>query len=372
MENCTPRRLALTVAWIGLALSAAPPALAQTSGALEAQYPEIHALLVASHRAQEDVLVRVATELKEYATRMPMRTDSRLPMDHAAMDMDMTAAVAGVEEIAAYEELVAALRRAGEGGSLPNRGSPEEATGLTARLMKIVDRTQTLQMQILDIYADQGITDRISAVERVLADYLSDPEHALPAAPKSMDLLHLHPQATTFGLNFPHLRGLIWTSQWLQIAAFEPLFLLDTTEQRRAGMATVAGRFWSKLDDPPSNFPLEMPMIPTIAPGLRARHPEASTIFDNLNVLISVVADLVIHEAVVDKSAAVEEVVAAFTDPTHEVVSQYEWTLMALRHGIFDQGGPAIGTLTRSERNRSMLDHTQHGGRAVLPGMPGG
>ena len=42
---------------------------------------------------------------------------------------------------------------------------------------------------------------------------------------------------------------------------------------------------------------------------------------------------------------------------------------MALRHSIFEQGGPAIGVMTASDRNGS--GHLQHvsGAKGILPGM---
>jgi hypothetical protein len=110
-------------------------------------------------------------------------------------------------------------------------------------------------------------------------------------------------------------------------------------------------------------------MVPAISPGLRGRHPQVAAIFDNLDVLLAITTDVVLHPGVGDKEGTVEAVLDAFTNPEYEIVSLYDWTLMALRHGIYNQGGPAIGFLDRSERN-VMVEHAQHGGGMVLPGMP--
>jgi hypothetical protein len=84
---------------------------------------------------------------------------------------------------------------------------------------------------------------------------------------------------------------------------------------------------------------------------------------------VAIATDVVLHPGGGDKAETVEAVLDAFTSPDYEIVSLYDWTLMALRHGIYNQGGPAIGLLDRSERNVA-VDHAQHGGAMVLPGMP--
>ena len=58
-----------------------------------------------------------------------------------------------------------------------------------------------------------------------------------------------------------------------------------------------------------------------------------------------------------------------FTDRKYRVVEVDDWIKMALRHSIFEQGGPAIGVMTASDRNGS--GHLQHvnGGKGILPGM---
>ncbi len=58
-----------------------------------------------------------------------------------------------------------------------------------------------------------------------------------------------------------------------------------------------------------------------------------------------------------------------FTDRRYRVVEVDDWITMALRHSIFAQGGPALGTMTQSERNSA--GHLQHfgAGRASIPGM---
>ena len=49
-------------------------------------------------------------------------------------------------------------------------------------------------------------------------------------------------------------------------------------------------------------------------------------------------------------------------------LNMMQTVLTALRHRIFEQGGPALGVMTASERNGS--GHLQHlgGARGIMPG----
>jgi hypothetical protein len=186
-----------------------------------------------------------------------------------------------------------------------------------------------------------------------------------------MNIMYHYPFSTSFRRGYPKANGLVWASHWLQLALYEPLLLSRTPEQRRAGIDTTVMRFHAKLDNAPAGFPVEMPTPPAIAPELVRLHPEVAAIFDNLHMLHDVVADILTDRSVPDRRAAIDEALANFTDPQFLASSEYNWIVMSLRHGIYNQGGPALGLLTRSERNRDLThaDHTSHSGAAMLPGM---
>ena len=67
--------------------------------------------------------------------------------------------------------------------------------------------------------------------------------------------------------------------------------------------------------------------------------------------------------------AALDEVIEQFTDRKYRVVEVDDWIRMALRHSIFEQGGPATGVMTVSDRNGSATSSTSTAGRGILPGM---
>ena len=169
----------------------------------------------------------------------------------------------------------------------------------------------------------------------------------------------------------PRLRGFVWATHWLQLAASEPLDPSAVPEARRRDLRTVTDRFRRKLDygKPPDAFPTELPLAPSIAPELVSAHLRTAAIIDNLNMLHAVLADILEHPKVPNVRAALDEAIAQFTDRKDRVVDVDDWIKMALRHSIFEQGGPAIGVMTASERNGS--GHLQHlgGGKGIRPGM---
>lgn len=54
-----------------------------------------------------------------------------------------------------------------------------------------------------------------------------------------------------------------------------------------------------------------------------------------------------------DREAKMDAAAALFTNKEADKSQRAEYLPFAVRGGIYDQGGPAIGDLTRSERNRS-------------------
>ena len=95
-------------------------------------------------------------------------------------------------------------------------------------------------------------------------------------------------------------------------------------------------------------------MSPAIAPDLYTQSPEAAVILDNLNILETVLADILAYPDEQDLEAKMDTAIALFTNKDVKQIDRpLDYLLFALRGGIYDQGGPAVGDLTRSERNRS-------------------
>jgi hypothetical protein len=84
--------------------------------------------------------------------------------------------------------------------------------------------------------------------------------------------------------------------------------------------------------------------------------PDTAVILDNLNVFETVIADVLSHPNLTNKNAAANALVAQFTSRDATSDSTIDYLLFALRGGIYNQGGPAIGELSQSERNRSRAE----------------
>ena len=88
---------------------------------------------------------------------------------------------------------------------------------------------------------------------------------------------------------------------------------------------------------------------------------------DNLTMLEEVLADILASPDVEDVPGAIDEAVAYFTDPSDAVTGRYAWEIMALRHGIFFQGGYPLTVMTESERNAG--GHMHGGNMTIVRGM---
>ncbi len=239
---------------------------------------------------------------------------------------------------------------------------------LAPRANPIVTWARMLRRQIYDIYADDRITDKVVAVDEAVEHYLSRSDLALPPTPKSMAIMDDQRDSKVFGERYPKTRGLFWAYNWLQMGALDPLTVYSTPQERLAGIHATVERFREMLEDPPRSLPSHMPMAPAIAPDFVRLHPRAAAIFDNLNMMHNVIADiLVFDERTTDKRAPIDHAVDQFTDPRRFEIPEMAWIEMSLRHGIWAQGSPAIGRMQGSERNQHHSRHTQ--GRMMRPDM---
>ena len=256
----------------------------------------------------------------------------------------------------------------------------EEADAATAgyaalgtRGAEIVGWGQAFQREVLSILANPEVEDQGVALADAVRRYRSRTEVALPSAPKDMDILYGHEYALGFRTGYADLTGLLWAGHWARLAATEPFTDLDPGPERLTGIDTVTTRYFAKLSygEPPDFFPSEIPLAPAIAPGLIWESPETAMIWDNLSMLLEVLADVLASPETSDVPVAIEATLDFFMDPTVAVTDQDEWEIMALRHGIFFQGGYPLVPMTESERNADgHAAHLSGGGLVSIPGMP--
>jgi hypothetical protein len=100
-----------------------------------------------------------------------------------------------------------------------------------------------------------------------------------------------------------------------------------------------------------------------------SRRPGAAAIFDNLNIMNEVIAEVLVHPQVGDVHPAIREVVEHFTDRRYRVADPEDWG----HDGAAAQHLRAGWTSARRDdgvgRNTSgHFQHTRRGGRAMPPG----
>jgi hypothetical protein len=79
-----------------------------------------------------------------------------------------------------------------------------------------------------------------------------------------------------------------------------------------------------------------------------------------MNMFETVVADLLSYPNLANRSGLLLELTAQFTDHGDSFDTTVDYLVSALRGGIYNQGGPAIGDLAQSERNRSRMEMGMH------------
>ena len=274
------------------------------------------------------------------------------------------------------------IRRVSDGAIRAAR-DPEADSGFEAlgpRGAQLIRRAYAFHREVLAIYASQSHADRKAALDSALRTYRNGASLALPDAPKDMSILYDHVY-TSFvapkppeteprrALAYPTLTGFTWAARWYELAVVEPLERFDDGGERERGLVIVGERFRGKLSfgTPPQAFPTELPLAPAIAPGLVALHERSAAIVDNLNMMLDVISDVLVHSDVANRRAAMDDVIMRFTDRQYRCVQTEEWIVVALRHSIFAQGGHALGAMNGYERNAFSGMHGQHYGRRRAP-----
>jgi hypothetical protein len=250
---------------------------------------------------------------------------------------------------------------------------------LGAHTAEVIRRAHAFQREVLATIIGTPPPARKQALDAALQQYRSRHTSALPDAPKDMTILYDHPY-TSFvpprageteprrALAYPSLTGVMWSAHWYELAVLEPLQDFGDQVERNRGLAVVAERFRGKLSPgTPDGFPSELPLAPAIAPGFVALHERGAAIIDNLNIMLDVLTDVLVHPDIRDRRTVIDQVVAQFTDRQYRCVQTDEWIVVALRHSIYAQGGPALATMKTYERNSFYGGHGQHYGPRRAP-----
>lgn len=355
-----------------LALGAGGGAWAQSGETVRDAYPELAGLFSAFDVTQAAALDAIA-EINADPATMDARMELAMHLEmmanmtmqemmamgghsagEVAMSMDMENPY-GERETEVRVALLEQLRQEHEPSEAA--ASFQNSASLNRHTAEIFERGRRFENSLFAIYVDDSIGDKRAAVRDAVAEYMTDNMHSVSGTPKNVSLLLTHPQAGALQTGFPLLRGFLWSNQWLQLAALEAVVLQTVDSNVSGGVDTVTERYWNKMGSAGGMTmfpaPVELPMAPAIAPNLYSQSAEAAVILDNLNVLETMVADIMAYPNLDDRAGLIEALTADFTNKTENLADSMNYLLFALRGGIYNQGGPAVGELMQSERNRS-------------------
>lgn len=368
----TPAKKVLgTIACAAIIGLASQAVLAQAGDKIRSQYPQLADLFNAfdvTHAQTFEAIVSINSqpayestriELREYMDAMARMTMSEilaeLGLANGEMLMPATSSPYPDMEVAARINLSALMRTKHSDEEAANAFADNAA--INSHASEVLRRGRSFENKLFEIFMDEEIEDKHAAINAAIIDYQSDERHSVTRFTNNSEFLVEHEQATGFNTAFPLLSGLLWTQQWLQLASLEALILQSTDKQYANAMETALERFWNKIgtEGGMSMFPApsELPMAPAIAPDLYTLSPDAAIILDNLNILETVLADILSYPNVEERESKMNAAIALFTNKEVGGSHSSEYLLFALRGGIYNQGGPAVGQLMRSERNRS-------------------
>lgn len=361
---------------IGLLLAGlvSTSALAQADK-LRAEYPELAKLYNAFDVTQAEMFDAIAAINADPATQQA-RMDLKMQLEMAAnMDMhEMMAAGVGhgdsadmsMPTLGPYGELEVQARSQmgrlvrGDHADEAAAAAFIEAESIPMHAARVMSWGRQFENNLWGIYADPSTSmyEKGQSVDALVQSYVTDDaRHAVSLQPKSADLYLEHDYANGLKAAFPRLSGLLWANQWLQLASLEAIIIGQVDPQFAGNVDVTLERFWNKVGSETGMTmfpaPSEMPSAPAISPQLYSQSPQAAVIIDNLNMLEAALADIIAYPNVDDREAKIDQLVAQFTAQEDYLADEMDYLLSALRGGIFNQGGPAIGELGRSERNRS-------------------
>jgi hypothetical protein len=347
---------------------------AQNSAEIREQYPEVADLFNAFDVTQAKALEEIAAINADPATQqaqmelqmnMDMRANMTMSemmasgmMNHdgpTGMSMGMTNGPYHDLELAARVRLLEVMR--GEHDDDTAEAAFENSSAINRHTAEVFKRGRNFEKSLFTIYIDDSVNDKQAAVAAAIENYLSDDQHSVAIVPKESNYLLEHDQANGLKTAFPLMSGFLWTQQWMQLAALEAVILQGLDSQFIGGMDIALERFWNKVGSSGgmSMFPAptELPMAPAIAPDLYSQSPEAAIILDNLNLLETVITDILAYPKADNRDELMDQAVAYFTNKDTNNAQSMDYLLFALRGGIYNQGGPAVGELMQSERNRA-------------------
>jgi len=356
-----------------LCMGIAAPALLQADepGNLQLRYPELANYLNASEVLQATVFeeVSLTNDLPEamigqglLRTQLEELAESAFSHYHTSADHLAMLGPHRLIESRATPGIQALVREEFSEDEIEQ--ILEDNDSIPGVAIGILERGRVFAQTLIEIYLDDAVYDKHAAVDTALAEYLSEDTLSVADRPKNSALLSAHPFAYAFRVGFPQMSGMTWASQWLQLATLEISMIASSQNALDAGILNVTDLYVDKIARAHGSMislPTDIPTMPVIAPNFYSAHPNAAYVIDNLAALKVVIGDVLAYPDVRNRNAAIEEMVSRFTDKQEYLDEEMQYLTFVLRGGIFNQGGPALGGMVSSERNRSRLSvENQH------------
>jgi hypothetical protein len=208
---------------------------ANAQSQLNTKYPELASLFTAFDITQGELLesvvainedsstVTARNELESQLKMMASMSMSEMMAMHGHdgnMGMGMGMGSAGPYDSLEAENratLIGLLR--GNNSVADAQAAFHNSSALDEHTARVFQLGSEFEAKIFEIYLNDSISDKKAAVDAAVAEYLSDARHSMPTRPKAYSLVTDHDQATAFQTGFPKLSGLLWSNQWLQLAA---------------------------------------------------------------------------------------------------------------------------------------------------------
>ncbi len=358
------RLVACAVLWL-----LAATAYAQSPGEpSRREYESLDALLSAAATADARVFealadIGAAPALGGARAQLAVQLQARATMSMADMMASMKMQSA-MHMLGPFDELETpasqkVLALFGQPASRPAQRRELEAAALPNRAAEVLALGHEFERRVLDILESDVIDDKAQALDAAVEAYVAE-RLTVPAEPKQASLLLEHPHGGAFAEGYPLLSRIAWSARWLRLAALEAVIFEEQGSGYWGSVAEVEARFRSKLTSAHhgggSPAPVELPMTAVIAPTLYTLSPKTAVVLDNLGMFGAIAADLMAWPNLEDRGARIDALVEEFTDHSGHLASPIDYLVSALRGGIYNQGGPAIGELTGSERNRSRME----------------
>lgn len=229
----------------------------------------------------------------------------------------------------------------------PRTAGGDPFARLAPQAAVMVDWGNQFSRQIYDVWSDPRLTlaERDGRITSIVSRYRKRSDLAVSVFPKNIDVMDAQLYSLAFRRKFPVSNAMLWGSQWLEAAMYEPLLGGATTDDRNTIIAAALHRFTQMMREPAESAPRLIPLTPAVAPSFARRYPEAGAILDNMHMMSNVFADILASPEIPRSAKGKEILLAAgvFRSDTAFAIPYEAWLRMSDVMGVSNMGGTPGG-----------------------------